>query len=175
LEIMLPRTFIGGDPKKDKKTIEEKIAKIPEKYRIYYKNFFKGENCQFMAADTKIDENDPVITHVHTLVQKLPLFSFGMTMEKYLEEVLKRHGRNFEIVEKGVVALRDYQAARVIINIREKKGPFKKPGEIQQITVIFSIKLKTKLWDFFFATTPARYEKEIPIFEQSIQSIVIKG
>ena len=41
LEIMLPRTFIGGDPKKDKKTIEEKIAKIPKKYRIYYKNFFK--------------------------------------------------------------------------------------------------------------------------------------
>ena len=171
-EIMLPGSFIGGDPKKDKKEIEAKIAELPEKYRAVFKSLFNGKNCPFFAVDTNINESDPIITVVNTSFDKLPLFSFGMTMEKYLQEGLGRLGKNVEIVEKGVVALQNYQAARVVINNREKGGLFKKPGEIQQIIVFFSIKLKTKFWDFFFATTPARFEKELPIFEQSMHSIL---
>jgi DNA-binding ferritin-like protein (Dps family) len=172
-EIMLPGTFIGGDPKKDKKTIEAQIAKLPEKYHKYYKTILIGGKTPFIVADTKIDENDPIITVVSAAFDKLPLFSFGMSMEKYLKEALGHLGKNAEIVEKGVVALQNYQAARVVVNNRENRGFLRKPGEIQQIIVFFSIKLKTKFWDFFFATTPARYEKELPFFEQSMYSIVI--
>jgi hypothetical protein len=72
LDIMLPDTYIGGDPGKEKKEIEARIAKIAEPYRPMYKVFFKSKNAPFLAADSVVHENDPVITVVSTGVDKLP-------------------------------------------------------------------------------------------------------
>jgi hypothetical protein len=95
-------------------------------------------------------------------------------MEKYLGEALKHLERNVEVVEKSVVALQNFQAARIIVNYRKNRGIFRKPGEVLQIMVFYSIKLKTKFWDFFFATTPARADEEIPVFDQCMYSVMIR-
>lgn len=175
LEIMLPSTYIGGNPKKDKKAIEAAIDRAPEKYRPIYKAYFKGGASSLMAADTHVDESYDYITVVNVTYDKVPLMSYGINMEKYLKEGLGRLGKNVEIAEKGIIALQNYQAARVVMNSRENRGMFKKPGDVLQIVVVYTIRVTSRFWDFFFSTTPARFAKESLIFDQSMHSVEIKS
>ncbi len=127
-----------------------------------------------MAVDSVMDDSYLYCTTVTAAVDKIPFLEFGWNMEKYLKESLKRLGRNVEVAEQGIVSLQNYQAARIVLYDRKKQGIFKKPGEVLRIVVVYSIKLKNRFWDFFYSTMPVRYEKELPIFEQSIHSVLIK-
>jgi hypothetical protein len=178
LEIVLPKTFIGGDPKKDKKAIASAISKVPEKYQQSMNIFFKKGNSKghtpFMAIDSKVDESYDYLTCVNSFIEILPLFQRGVSIEKYLAEFSKKLGKQYKLVEEGLVTLQNYQAGRVIIHIMEKAGLFKKPTKILQIGIVYTMKVGSRVWNFFYYTTPARYDLELPVFEQSVDSVLIK-
>jgi len=179
IEILLPDTFIGGHPKKDKKRIEAEIAKVPEKFQKLFQNYFKsgakGFYTPLMAVDTKADESYDYLTVFSVNVEKLSLLKLGTSLEKYLDESIKQLGKNGKLVEKGLVNLQNYQAARTVLHYMKNAGLFKKPTITLQIAVIYTIKVTSRIWNFFYFTTPARYEIESPIFEQSIDSVLIKS
>ena len=51
LSIMVPKNFIGGNPKKDKKRIMEEINNLDERYRPSLKKFFSLPQFIFSAVD----------------------------------------------------------------------------------------------------------------------------
>jgi len=51
IELMLPESFIGGHPKKDKSAIQEQISHKPEELREIYKNMFKAIKSEFSAVE----------------------------------------------------------------------------------------------------------------------------
>lgn len=174
LDIMLPRTYIGGHPKKDKKTIEVALAKESANSQKLLKPFFKVGGYSFMAAETHVDETIMYITALVVSSEKIPLLNLGMSMEKHLKEYRSRSAGNLEKSEEGLLSLQNYQAARLVMVKREPGGLFKKPGEIQQFFFLYSIRNGTHFWDFLFSTLPVRYESNAAIFDQAMHSVAIK-
>jgi hypothetical protein len=179
IEILLPDTFIGGQPKKDKKKIEAEILKVPLKYQKIMKNYFKSQSKDYdtplITVDTMVDDSYDYLTILTTNIEKLPLLKIGLSLEKYIDQSIKKIGKKGKLIEKGLVNLQNYQASRVVMHYMENAGLFKKPTKTLQIAIIYSIKVSSRIWNFFYFTTPARYEIELPYFEESIDSVIIKS
>jgi len=179
VEIMLPDTYIGGHPKKDKKLIEAEIMKVPLKYQKIMKNYFKSGSKEYetplITVDTMIDDTYDYLTIFMVNIEKLPLLKTGISLEKYVEQNEKQLGKNGKLVEKGLVNLQNYQASRLVLHYLENAGLFKKPTKVLQIAVVYSIKVTSRIWNFFYFTTPARFDLELPLFEESIDSVHIKS
>jgi hypothetical protein len=173
LSIMLPDSFIGGNPKKDKKRIKEELELVPENHRPRIQAILSNTACPFIAADTIVDDSFTFYTTLAITFDKLPLLQRSMSMEKYLVEAKKRIGKTVIFAEEGTSATKNYSAARLVIFNRETKGIFKKPGEINQKILVYSIKTRTRFWDFFFGATPGKFEELLPVFELCIDSVVL--
>ena len=148
IEIMLPETFIGGNPNKDKRTIQEQISHQPEELREIYKYMFKAIKSEFSAVEVHKEQEKNQFMLVSLVVEKIPWREWGTSLESYLEKSLKTLGRNVDIGEKGLVALQNYQAARVVTYVRENRGLFKKPGEINQVLWTYTIKESHRFLEF---------------------------
>ena len=75
LSIMVPKNFIGGNPKKDKKRIMEEINNLDERYRPSLKKFFSLPQFIFSAVDTNIDESTTYLSSLLVNYDKIPLLS----------------------------------------------------------------------------------------------------
>jgi hypothetical protein len=174
LSIMIPRNFIGGNPKKDKKRIAEEINKLDEKYRLTLKKFFSLPQFIFSAVDTNIDESTTYLSNLLMLNEKIPLLSRSMPMEKYIKESKKRLPKKMVITEEGASQTRNYPAARILLYEQESKGLFKKSDKIVRNLLFYSIKTRTKFWDFTFASGHEKFDEMLPIFEQIMDSVELK-
>jgi hypothetical protein len=151
LSIMVPKSFIGGNPKKDKKRIIEEINTLDERYRPSLMSSLSKPQFIFSAVDSHVDENTIYLSVLCVGYEKIPLLSRSMPMEKYIKECKKRLPKKMVITEEGASQTRNYPAARILLFEQESKGIFKKPGKIVQNFLFYSIKTRTKFWDFYFA------------------------
>ncbi len=115
LSIMLPDSFIGGNPKKDKKRIKEELELVPENHRSRIQAILANTACPFIAVDTIVDDSFTFYTTLTITFDKLPLLQRNMSMEKYLVEAKKRIGQTVIFAEEGTSATKNYSAARLVI------------------------------------------------------------
>lgn len=174
LSIMVPKNFIAGNPKKDKKRIMEEINNLDEKYRPTLKRFLSDTQFIFNAVDSCVDENTTYLSVLRVGYEKIPLLSRSMPMEKYIKECKKRLPKKMMITEEGASQTRNYPAARILLSEQETKGLFKKPGKVVQNFLFYSIKSRIKFWDFYFASMNEKFEEMLPVFEQIMDSVEIK-
>ena len=139
LEIMLPKSFIGGNPRKDKRRITEEISRCPEDLQKAYKSLFKGRLFMFVAGELKKEGQVIHVLNMGVKVVPLPLLEWGASLEKLVEKELPK-GKVYTVAEKGLIALANYQAARAVIQLRESRGAFKAPGEVKQVMWLYTLK-----------------------------------
>jgi len=125
-------------------------------------------------VDTNIDESTTYLSSLLVNYDKIPLLSRTISMEKYIKESKKRLPKKLVITEEGASQTRNYPAARILLYDQESKGLFKKPDKIVRNFLFYSIKTRTKFWDFTFASMHEKFEEMLPIFEQIMDSVELK-
>jgi len=121
-----------------------------------------------------VDDSFTFFTSLTVCFDNIPLFMHSMKIEKYLQEAKKRLGRNVNYIEEGISATQNYSAARLVIFEKQSKGLFRAPGEVIRKVLLYSIKMRTRFWDFFYSAKADIFDDLVPVFEKSIDSVVIK-
>ena len=173
LEIMLPKSFIGGNPRKDKRRITEEISRNPEDLQKAYKSLFKGRLFMFVAGELKKEGQVIHVLNMGVKVVPLPLLEWGASLEKLVEKELPK-GKVYTVAEKGLIALANYQAARAVIQLRESRGAFKAPGEVKQVMWLYTLKEAHRSWIFYCVSDAAQADRAREIYEQAMQSLQLK-
>jgi hypothetical protein len=188
LEITLPGTFIGGNPKKWKKQLEYAVRGLPPQWQPALNTYFKKKQFPFLAADTVFTEGQELFTSCVINYDKLMVFN--MPLQQYMNALLNAPG-GMEIVETGYVNLSRYPAIR-IMNVTRKMpdtrnfgqalkmgyqsgmGVVNKSWEINGKQVMYTVVLAKKAWHIIFGCPVSRFEALLPVFEQCANTFVIK-
>jgi hypothetical protein len=188
VEITLPGTFIGGNPKKWKRELQNAVATAPEKWQPNLRNFFSNTDVPFLAADTAFREDQEFPTTCLINFDKLAMAN--MPLQQYMNALLYS-GSSLEVIETGYVNFPRFQAIK-LISVTRKPPPAKgigdafklgyqagsgkvnKTWEISGKHLMYTLITGKRAWHVMFGCPVNRFESLMPLFEQCAQTFVVK-
>ena len=155
-ELWLPESFEGGDLGKDVEVIAENLRRFaPDSEQIAQMIEQNPSMYIIWAFDTDIGDTG-LLTNVTVATEKV---LSAMTLDVYLDAVLKQFPDWLQVVERDIITLGDQQAGRLVVE-------FALAG-VEVKEVMYAVKLDNSMWVITYATGAEEFEERLPVFEQS--------
>lgn len=194
LELWLPGSYLGGDPRLDLRSIFDRPELAPvfqwwktqpdspelaeEEWRrqlakVWCKKMKKDEGSKqrfFAAFDTEIGMSMEVETVV--LRMKLALSRRRDPLHKTVSAVVGEFStlRNITVREHSIVRLGPYEAGRLVTEAAEAKR-FGRTGPPVARQLWYVIKGKKELWIIRYHAPIAAWDRQLPVFEKSAATL----
>jgi hypothetical protein len=196
LELWLPDSYVGGDPRRDLRIIVERSPKLGPMYQLmskvvdsprseeewrrrFAKEWTKGKTkvgaveVFFRAFDSGFES----LYHdrsVHILCEKVGLLGRRASLQSYLSR-----GMNVFVpsrspsLEQSIVRLGPYEAGRMVVKIAQKtKLLGSKNPDMWQLS--YAIKGRQEFWLLQYSAAIEDQELALPVFEQSASTLRLK-
>lgn len=199
LELWLPDSYVGGDPRRDLRSIIERSPKLGPMYQLvskavdsprseeewrrrFAKDQTKGKTKDgaveffFRAFDYDVESlHHDRFPYVHVLREKVGLLRRGEPLPTYLLKSMNSLSSEFRAsaVEQSIVRLGPYEAGRLVIEIAQKKKLLgsTSPGMWQ---LSYAIKGRQEFWLLQYSAAIEDRDRVLPIFEQSASTLRLK-
>ena len=174
LSINLPDTFIGGHPTRDRKALKAEVESLPKEIRYIYKNLFSQRNFAFLAADKEFNKDMSSLTCLVVIPESIPFFQFNPKIENYVRIVKKNLGRDFETLEEEYYEFQGFSATRLLSAQRPRKTRKNPEPEVTRKHLMHAFKIHRHFWSFDCIADADVFDIYLPIFNESLKSLVIK-
>ncbi|MHB8808376.1 MAG: hypothetical protein ACYC59_12485 [Anaerolineaceae bacterium] len=174
LTIKLPDTFIGGQPSRDRKALQEVVSTLPDDIKNIYKNLFAQRNFVFLAADREFNNDMSSLTCLVVLPESIPLIQFNSNIQRYIRSVKKNLGRDFEPLEEEYFEFGNIPAARLLSAQHAPKSRKNPEPKITRKHLMYAFRLRKHYWAFDCIADMTVFDKFVPIFDESIKSLIFK-
>jgi hypothetical protein len=195
LELWLPDSYVGGDPRRDLRSIVERSPKLGPMYQLvsktvdsprseeewrrrFAKEWTTGKTKDgavevfFRAFDSGIESlyRD---RSVHILREKVGLLGRRASLQSYLSKgmnVFVPSRSPSQVLEQAIVRLGPYEAGRLVIKIAQKTKLFgSKNHDMWQLS--YAIKGRQEFWLLQYSAAIEDRERLLPVFEQSASTL----
>jgi hypothetical protein len=174
LSIQLPDTFIAGQPSRDRKALQAAVNELPDDVRNVFKSLFAQRNFVFLAADRNFSNDMSSLTCLVVLPESIPFIQFNPRIENYIKAVKKNLGRNFETIEEEYFEFQGLSAVRLLSAQRAPKTRKDPEPDIKRQHLLYAFRLRRHYWAFDWIADISVFDKYLPVFDQSIKSLVFK-
>jgi hypothetical protein len=163
VELWLPNTFEGMDATQDFAVLLEKLRQLGPAYQRYADLLESNpEMLSIMAFDVKTSVAG-FVSNVTVLSERTLSF---VTLDFYMNAAMQHLQDSATIVDRKIVSLSRYQAGRIVLDFALQ--------HVHATELIYIIKDGTTFWDITYATTSEEFEKRMPVFERSINTLYVK-
>jgi len=162
--LSVPETYAGGNPKTDLDAIAQKLKQIDPDYEKRIESLKNDPSAPALLAFDMQSAESNFPTNVSVATQKVPQ---DLTVEEYLDAVVKQISNEAKVIDQKVVSLENYQAGRIVTESTI--------GEIAISQLFYLIKDDNKFWLVIYATTSGEFQERLPNFEKSIRSLTFSS
>jgi hypothetical protein len=164
VEIWLPESFEGGNPSEDLDMIVDRLNSLGPEFETMAQTIEQNPDAfVFWAFDSDIGESG-ILTNVNIVTQRVVS---AITVETYLDMTAQQLPSQFRVVERGMVDLEYYTAGRIVVEATILSAEVKE--------VMYLIKHGKSMWGVTYSTGAVEFDARLPMFEQSINTLVIKS
>jgi hypothetical protein len=197
LELWLPDSYVGGDPRRDLRSIVERSPKLGPMYQLvskavdspraeeewrrrFAKEWTKGKTKDgaveffFRAFDSSIESlhHDRL---VHVLREKVGLLGRRASLQSYLSKgmnIFVPSRSPSRVLEQSIVRLGPYETGRLVVEITQKKLLGSTNPGMWQLS--YAIKGRQEFWLLQYSAAIDDQERALPVFEQSASTLRLK-
>lgn len=163
LTLSLPGNYIGGNPSTDLERLASELEAIDPQYAQRIESIRQNpEAIAFLAFDPASVESG-FLTNVNVATEAVPA---DISIEQYLEAAAQQLTQLYEIESQEVTKVGDYEAGKIV-------GRFN-TGELQIRQLFYAIKNGETFWIVTYATIASEFDRRLPDFERSIQTLQIE-
>ena len=163
VELWLPESYEGGNPGEDIEVIVENLRSLGPDFEQLAQMMEQNPSwCIIWAVDSEVGDSG-LLTNVNGTSEKV---LSAVTIDTHIDAALKQLPAQFQVVERGIVSLGDYQAGRLVIEVTIS-GVAKKE-------LVYVIKDGNTMWTITFATGAEEFDQRLPAFEQSVLTFAIQ-
>jgi hypothetical protein len=165
VSIALPDTFIGGDfTGADRELITENLKKLGSDFEQMAETIKNNPELYLLfSIDTEPTESG-VYTNLNVVHEKV--FS-AMDPATYMKAVKKQLPAQFEVQSQEEITLFGEPAGRMIVEMSMAGQNVKE--------VMYLLKRGDYMYLITFATSSSDFETKLPMFEQSLQTLIINS
>lgn len=157
VELQLPKSYEGGNPKKDYKEIRKKVETLGNKSNSITRTLSRKTSA-FFAFDSQGAKTGN-FTNVIIVKDKMPR---RISLKQLTNALAKRMSKgDRKLIDKEIISLDNYQAGKIITQ----------KGEAQQM--MYLIKDGQNSWGVIYTTTVNNFERHSPTFQESINTLRI--
>jgi len=163
VELWLPESFEGGNLDEDIDLIVEGLRSFGPDFEQMAQTIEQNPSVYILwAFDSEVGETG-FLTNVNITTEKV---LSALTMDTYLDAATKQLPPQFQLVERNIVQLGDYQAGRLVWE--STLGGM----DVKQLQ--YFIKDGNTIWAITYSTGAKEYDQRLPVFEQSVHTFAIQ-
>jgi len=170
-ELWLPENYKGGNPATGLETIVAEIRALgPDFDEIAneVEQNLSDSHVAIFAFDANVGDA-LTLTTVQVISESLDS-DVEITMDAYLDAVIKNLPADYRVVERKIEILDRYQAGRLSVDYKitdQQVSVFRK-------RLIYAIRVDDAMWVVQYLTERDDFKDALPIFELSIQTFVVQ-
>jgi hypothetical protein len=198
LELWLPDSYVGGDPRRGLQNIVERSPKLGPMYQLvskavdsprgeeewrrrFAKDWTKGKTKKgaveffFRAFDSAV-ESLHRDRSVHVLREKVGLLGGRASLRSYLSKgmnIFVSSRSPSPVLEQSIVRLGPYEAGRLMIEIAQKKKLLGSSTPCMW-QLSYAIKGRQEFWLLQYSAAIEDRDRMLPVFEQSASTLRLK-
>lgn len=163
VELWLPESYEGGNLGADLDLIVDNLRSLgPDFEQIALIIEQNPSMYVIWAFDSEVGASGALTNMAITTERVLT----AMTLDTYLDSALGQLPAQFQVVERGVVSLGEYQAGRLVLEFTISGVAGKE--------LMYVVKDDNTIWVITFGTGAEEFEQRLPVFEQSVQTFRIQ-
>ncbi|MCK5633687.1 MAG: hypothetical protein KAI06_01300 [Anaerolineales bacterium] len=163
VELWLPESYEGGT-REDMEMINEAIRSLGPEFEQAVQAVEQNPSMFIIwAIDSDIGDSGGV-TNVSVMKEKL---IYAFPIDNLIDEVIKELPAQWQVVERGIVSLENYQAGRVVVEATISDFSVKQLG--------YYIKDGNTMWLISFGSLAEDFDQRLPVFELSILTFAIQS
>lgn len=163
VNIWLPKSFDGGNPKTDAQQIISRLHELGPNFNQIAQVLQSNQGViDLLAYDTEANDVG-LVTNVVVNEESVPE---SIEINSYLNSLASHLPKQYEVLEQGIIPSEKYPTGRLV-------SVFNSPnGHIKQVLYVF--KKSRSIWRLVFTTPESEYVQRTSSFDQSAISITIQ-
>lgn len=174
--LFLPQSFVGGNPGRDLDKITEQLKAIDPSYEQKILGITQNPTAiALLAFDTQNNKdlannnsssttNIPTLTNINITSQVIPK---DATMISLVEQSSQQIAKSYQLSEHKVINIKQGEIGQIIAMIPNVNPPIK-----QLFYLVPSVDQK-KVWLVTYTTTSKEFDRLLPMFRESIETLQI--
>ncbi len=163
VELWLPESYRGGDLAEDIEVIVEILRRLGPDYEQVAQMIEQNPSMYAIwVFDSEIGDSG-FLTNVAVTTEKV---LSAVTLDTYLDAVARQLPAQFQVIERDIITLVDYQAGRLVLEFVVSGLAGKE--------VLYVVKDGNTMWGITFATAAEEFDQRLPVFEQSALTFAVQ-
>ena len=163
VELWLPESYRGGDLAEDIEVIVEILRRLGPDYESVAQMIEQNPSMYVIwVFDSEIGDSG-FLTNVAVTTEKV---LSAVTLDTYLDAAAEQLPAQFQVIERDIITLVDYQAGRLVLEFVISGVAGKE--------VLYVVKDGSTMWAMTFATAAEEFDQRLPAFEQSALTFAIQ-
>ena len=163
VELWLPESYRGGDLAEDLEVIVEILRRLGPDLEPVAQMIEQNPSMYVIwAFDSEIGDSG-FLTNVAVTTEKV---LSAVTLDTYLDAAAEQLPAQFQVIERDIITLVDYQAGRLVLEFAISGVSGKE--------VLYVVKDGNTMWAMTFATAAEEFDRRLPVFEQSALTFAIQ-
>lgn len=163
VELWLPESYVGGNLDEDIEFIAEKLKSLGPDFEQMAQIIEQNPSSYIIfAVDSRVGDSG-FLTNMNITKEKV---LSAINLDIYLEAMSKQLPAPFQVIERDIISLGNYQAGRLVveftINGRDGKS------------LMYVIQDGNTMWCIAFGTGAEEFDQRLPTFEQSALTFAIQ-
>ncbi|MCK5053424.1 MAG: hypothetical protein KAR65_04060 [Anaerolineales bacterium] len=163
VELWLPESYKGGNLSEDIELIVDNLRSLGPDFEQMALIVEQNPSMYVIwAFDSEIGDSG-ALTNMAVTTEKV---LSALTIDTYMDAALRQLPAQFQVVERGIVSLGEYQAGRLVMEFTISGVAGKE--------LMYVVKDDNTIWVITFGTGAEDFEQRLPVFEQSVQTFRIQ-
>lgn len=162
MEFWLPGSYEGGSPSEQIDVFVENVRALGPDFEKAARAIEKNPSAfVILAFDSEVGPSGS-LTNVNVTTEWLPP---SFTLDAYLDRAIQHLPRRIHLIERSLVSLERYQAARLVLEFKAQNVHTKQ--------MAYVVKSESAVWVVTYTTGADEFEQRLPVFEESIQTFKV--
>ncbi len=163
VELWLPESYDGGNLSEDLDVVVENLRRLGPDFEPMAQVIEQNPSMYIIwAFDSEVGSSGFLSNVALTKERVLS----AVTMDTYLDAAVNQFPAAFEVTERDIVTLGDYEAGRLVIEFVIQGMGGKE--------LMYAVKDGTTMWAFVYATGAEEFDERLAVFEQSALTFAIE-
>jgi hypothetical protein len=163
VELWLPESFDGGNLEEDLDVVVENLRRLGPDYEQLAQIIEQNPSMYVIWVFDSEVGSPGFLTSVAITTEKV---MSAITLDTYLDAAASQFPAEFQIQERDIVTLGEYQAGRLVID-------FTIQG-VDGSELLYVVKDGTTIWAITYGTGAQEFDERLPVFEQSALTFAIQ-
>ena len=168
LELCLPDTYVGGDPRRDKRGMLERSKEVGPEFHALMKTLIK----QLRRTEERVDGWFGALdsaggarpAEVRLVCERIGWTKRNVSAQTYVEKGWNpRFGQRIPVLERSTVRLGPYESERVVLEVAENRR-----------LLMYVVKGRKEFCSLAYGADAEEWDRLLPIFEESAATLELK-